>query len=83
MTVKTITITEQAYERLKALKQPSESFSEMFFRITNRRPLSDFYGVLGKESGERLEKTMLEMRKKRKEAHAKRMKKIVAALNEA
>ncbi|MDP2672573.1 MAG: hypothetical protein Q8O84_02060 [Nanoarchaeota archaeon] len=44
-----------------------------------RRYLKEFMGVL---SGKRLEKTILEMRRIRNEAHKKRMKKIIEALKE-
>lgn len=76
MVVKTITITEDAYEALKARKEPRESFSQTLIRMTGRKPLSAFFGVLSKESGDRLEKAVGEMRKVRAEAHRKRMQKI-------
>jgi len=34
MAVKTITITETAYNRIKAMKRGDESFSELFMRIS-------------------------------------------------
>lgn len=80
MTTKTITVTEDAYTALKALKGTRESFSETILRVAKKRPLSDFFGVLSKKSGERLEKTVLEMRKKRDEVRKERMKRIVAEL---
>ncbi len=82
MAVKTITIKNEAYNALKGLKGPTESFSDTILRVAKRKHLSEFFGVLSKESGERLEKTIMEMRKKRTEAHAARIKKIVDALNE-
>ena len=36
MTVKTITITEEAYNAIKSLKRPDESFSELFNRIGSK-----------------------------------------------
>ncbi len=81
MTTKTITVTKNAYEALKSLKSHSESFSETILRISNKRPLSQFFGVLSEESGERLESAILEMRKKRNESHKERLKRIVAELN--
>lgn len=80
MATKTITVTEGAYEAMKSLKASSESFSELFMRISKRKPLSSFFGVLSAESGERFEKAILEARKKRNEAHQARIKKIVEAL---
>ncbi len=46
MTVRTLTVTEEAYRRLRANKGVSESFSDVVIRLTQRRPLSDFAGAL-------------------------------------
>lgn len=82
MATKTITVTENAYDALKSLKASSESFSELFLRIAKRKSLSSFFGVLSAESGERLEKAIIEGRKMRNAAHRVRMKKIIDALRE-
>lgn len=82
MAVKTITVTEDAYEALKSLKASQESFSETILRVAKRKPLSDFFGVLSKESGERLEKTVYELRKRRNEVHRERMKRIIKSFRE-
>lgn len=76
MAVKTITVTEDAYNTLKAMKKDEESFSDAILRIGKRRPLSDFFGVLGKESGERFEKAIMDARKRRNASHQKRIKRI-------
>ncbi len=76
MVVKTITVTESAYEALKSLKSINESFSETILRVAKRRPLSDFFGILSKESGDALEKNILEMRKRSLKSHKERMKMI-------
>ncbi len=80
MAVKTITVTEGAYEALKSLKGANESFSKTLLRVAKRKPLSSFFGVLSGETGERFEKAVLEARKKRNESHRARMKKIIEAL---
>ncbi len=82
MTVKTITIKEDAYEALKAMKAPNESFSRTILRIAKRKPLSYFYGILSKKSGETLEKNIMEMRKRNSKLHKERMKRIIKELNE-
>ena len=76
MTTKTITVTEDAYEALKSLKGEKESFSDTILRVAKRKPLSYFFGVLGKESGDRFEKAIMEMRKIRSESHEKRIERI-------
>lgn len=80
MAVKTITVTEDAYQALKSLKSTSESFSETILRVAKRKPLSSFFGVLSEERGERLETAIIEARKRRNVAHRARMKNIVEAL---
>lgn len=81
MSVKTITVTEDAYEALKSLKAARESFSETILRVSRRRPLRDFFGALSKESGDKLEKAILDMRKRHGNAHNSRIKEIAEALN--
>ncbi len=73
MSTKTITVTEDAYNALKALKEPRESFSETILRVAKKKPLSHFYGALSKETGERLEKVIMENRKAFAEAYTKRV----------
>ena len=41
---KNVTITEDAYDRLKALKRDEESFSELVVRLTERVDPMDFAG---------------------------------------
>ncbi len=83
MAVKTITIKESAYEALKSLQAPRESFSETIMRIAKRRPLSSFYGTLSKKTGERIEKEIFKMRKKRNEAHKNRISGVIDAFSGA
>lgn len=79
MVVKTITVTEDAYDALKSRKAAHESFSEAILRVTKRKPLSAFFGVLSKESGERLEAAIRESRKRRTEVHRARIRRIAEA----
>ena len=83
MAVKTITIKESAYRELKSLQLPRESFSDTILRIAKRKPLSIFFGVLGKKIADNMEKEIKNLRKRRKEAHLARLKNIVKGLNEA
>ena len=81
MSTKTITVTEIAYESLKSMKAKNESFSDTILRITKRKPLSYFYGILDNETGEKLEKSIMENRRKNRKLHEKRLKRIEEEMN--
>jgi hypothetical protein len=55
---------------------------EPILRVAKRKLPSSFYGVLSKETGEKLEKAIIEMRKKRNEAQRIRIKRIIGDLRE-
>ena len=80
MSTKTISITEDAYERLKSKKKERESFSDVINRITNKKPLSDFFGILKKEDGDSLEKYIEESRKQSRILSEKRTKKLLEGM---
>ena len=46
MSIKNISIMEDAYARLAALKRPNESFSQVIRRITERRSILELAGIL-------------------------------------
>ena len=68
MTIKSLTITEDAYEALKRNKHGDESFSEAILRITEKKTehLTKYFGSL-KESGLDAEQWIRAIKKRRKE----------------
>ena len=63
MGTKNISISEEAYERLAALKKPNESFTEVVNRLTRKRSILELAGTLtGKEGDE----TRIEIKELRK-----------------
>ena len=66
MAVRTITVTEEAYRRLRAHKGDSESFSDVHIRLTRRQPASDLVGILSHETADSLRKAIAEDRARRR-----------------
>ncbi|MDA4114270.1 MAG: antitoxin VapB family protein [Thaumarchaeota archaeon] len=52
MATKNIAISEEAYQRLKALKRPGESFTDVIERMTRSRGVLDLLGLLSKAEAE-------------------------------
>lgn len=50
----TISLSDNAYEQLKAEKRAGESFSDVVLRLTEGVDLESYYGVLSEETGEEL-----------------------------
>lgn len=55
MATKTISLDEEAYERLKAHKQNGESFSEVVKRLAGERSWTEVAGILSDEEAETLD----------------------------
>ena len=63
MATKTLTITEEAYRKLKMRKRKNESFSDVINRVMPYTDWSDFIGILSRNSAEKLKKSIEESRK--------------------
>lgn len=75
---KTISVSDEAYARLKALKKPGESFSDTINRLTARKRLSEIAGVLTEEDIRVIEKAVSAIRSGSKE----RIKELVAEMSD-
>ena len=64
MATKTISITEEAYERLKSRKKENESFSDIINKITHKKSLFEIAGSLSGKESEGVEAFIIKMRKK-------------------
>ncbi len=77
MATKTITVTVKAYNTLKSMKKERESFSETILRVSGRKPLREFFGCISKETGNKMENAIREMRKEGNKAYEKRVLKNI------
>ena len=64
MSTHNITITKEAYERLKVKKEPRESFSDVIVRITKKGNIMDFAGILTEKEAYELERNIRESRRR-------------------
>ena len=62
MGTKNIAISEEAYQRLKALRKPGESFTEVIKRITRSRSILELAGMLSTAEGAELKSTIKKIR---------------------
>ena len=67
MATKSITITEEAYERLASFKEDKESFSDVVNKLTKRHSILDLAGLLTNTEADELEKNIKDMRKRTEE----------------
>ncbi len=59
---KNISISDEAYARLAALKGPNESFTDVVNRLTGKNSLMELAGVLNEEDAEALRGAVAELR---------------------
>lgn len=52
MATRTISLAEDAYEALLAMKRPGESFSDIVRRLTRRRSLADLADVMDRRAAD-------------------------------
>ncbi|MBI4919599.1 antitoxin VapB family protein [archaeon] len=64
MATKTITITNNAYEKLFSLKEHKESFSDVINRLTGKHSILDLVGILSKGEANELRESITELRKR-------------------
>ena len=67
MATKSLTITNDAYERLAALKESKESFSDVITKLTRKNSLLDLVGLLSPGEGDDMKKQIRELRKRMRE----------------
>lgn len=79
MGTKTISLADDAYERLRAEKRENESFSDVVRRLTEGVSLEEYYGVLSEETADELEEIVSRRREERTNEHRERVDRIADA----
>ena len=79
MGFKNIAISDEAYQRLKALKKPGESFTELIQRITKSGGVVNLVGLLTSSEGREVKGSVAEMRR----ASTKRLTAVMKRLDQA
>lgn len=64
MSTKTLTITEDAYERLASLKEGNESFSEVIVKHFPKHSLLELVGILSHKEVQELRNNIKDLRGK-------------------
>ncbi len=64
MGARNISISDEAYERLKSIKKPGESFTDVINRLTGRRSILELAGIISREEGREMKLGVKEIRKK-------------------
>ncbi len=62
MGTKNIAISDEAYQRLKALKKPGESFTEVIERMTRSRGILELVGTLSPRQAAQVKERVREIR---------------------
>ena len=60
---KNISISEEAYQRLSALKKPNESFTQVINRLTQKRSILELAGTLSEEDAAEIIENINNLRK--------------------
>ena len=82
MGTKTISLADDAYERLRAHKREGESFSDVVRRLTGGVTLSEYHGVLDEDTATELEGIVERRRAERSKTHRRRVEGFVDELDE-
>lgn len=80
MGAKTISLSDEAYTRLKSEKKEGESFSEVVTRLTDRKSLLEFAGAWRDAGEKKIEKVREMIKKEREISQVESRKRLLRAV---
>ena len=83
MGTKTISLADDAYERLKAEKRDGESFSDVVRRLTSGVALTEFHGVLSEETADDLTAAIDDRRSRHAGQRERRRERLTDVFNDS
>lgn len=83
MATKTISLAEDAYERLKRAKREGESFSDVVRRLTSGVALAEFHGALSEDTADELEELIASRRASHAERRTDRRERLLESLDDS
>lgn len=83
MATKTISLSEDAYERLRAAKREGESFSDVVRRLTAGSRVTDYHGALSAETADELGERIDERRREHRERRGERIDRLRRELEDS
>lgn len=81
MGTKTISLADDAYEKLKARKREGESFSDVVRRLAGGVTLAEYHGALDPETADDLEAVVERRREERGSTHRERVEELADELD--
>lgn len=82
MGTKTISLADDAYEKLKSHKREGESFSDVVRRLAGGASLAEYHGALDDETATELEAIVERRREDRSKTHRERIEALTEDLEE-
>ncbi len=79
----TISLDDDAYERLKAEMSEGESFSDVVRRLTAGVDLADYHGVLSPATADALDAAIADRRREHADARMSRRERVTDAIEDA
>ena len=83
MGTKTISLADDAYERLKEKKREGESFSDVVRRLTAGVDLTEYHGALSEDTAADLEAAIADRRSRHAKRRADRRERVADSLDDS